>query len=168
MARSTSLRRLVLFIHFSNHCLSSFPNRGALMDLNRHTWNWDLWFLVLPSHPFTSHSASLHWITFNEPSRYCSFPPDLSVVSCFLKLKDTGSLEEKAMTNIDSLLKSRHITLSTKVHIVKPMFFPVVVYGCESWAIKRLSAEKLMLANCGAGQDSWEYLGQQGDQTSQS
>ena len=58
------------------------------------------------------------------------------------------------MTNLDSILKSRDVILLTKVHIVKVMVFPVVVYECESWAIKRLSAEELMLSNCGAGQDS--------------
>ena len=58
------------------------------------------------------------------------------------------------MTNLDSILKSRDITLPTKVHLVKGMVFPVVVYGCESWTVKRLSAEELMLLNCGVGEDS--------------
>ena len=58
------------------------------------------------------------------------------------------------MTNLDSVLKSRDITLPTKVHIVKAMVFPVVMYGCESWIIKKLSAKELMLLNCGAGEDS--------------
>ena len=56
------------------------------------------------------------------------------------------------MTNLDSILKSKDITLLTKVHIVT-MAFPVVMYGCESWT-KRLSAEELMLLNCGVGEDS--------------
>ena len=60
----------------------------------------------------------------------------------------------KAMTNSDRLLKSRDITLPTKVHLVKAMVFPVVMYGCESWAIKKLSAEELVLLKCGAGEDS--------------
>ena len=58
------------------------------------------------------------------------------------------------MTNLDSVLKSRDITLLTKVHIVKVMIFPVVMYGCESWTIKKLSAEELMLLNCGVGENS--------------
>ena len=70
------------------------------------------------------------------------------------------------MTNLDSLLKSRDITLPTKVCIVKVVVFPVVMYGCESWAMKRLSAKELMLLNCGVGEDSCESLGQQGDPTS--
>ena len=59
------------------------------------------------------------------------------------------------MTNLDSILKSRDITLPTKVCLVKAMVFPVVMYGCESWMPKRkLSAEELMLLNCGVGEDS--------------
>ena len=58
------------------------------------------------------------------------------------------------MTNLDSILKSRDITLSTKVCLVKAMIFPVVMYGCESWTVKKLSAEELMLLKCGVGEDS--------------
>ena len=58
------------------------------------------------------------------------------------------------MTNIDSILKSRDITLPTKVRLVKAMVFPAVMYGCESWAVRKLSAEELMLLNCGVGEDS--------------
>ena len=58
------------------------------------------------------------------------------------------------MTNLDSIFKSRDITVSTKVCLVKAMVFPVVVYGCESWTIKKLSAGELMLLNCGVGEDS--------------
>ena len=58
------------------------------------------------------------------------------------------------MTNLDSILKSRDITLSTKVHLVKAMVFPVVMCGCESWVIKKLSTKELMLLNCGVGEDS--------------
>ena len=58
------------------------------------------------------------------------------------------------MTNLDSILKSRDTSLPTKVSLVKAMVFPVVMYGCESWTIKKLSAEELMLLNCGVGEDS--------------
>ena len=58
-------------------------------------------------------------------------------------------LGRKAMTNLDSIFKSRDITLPTKVHLVKAMVFPVVMYGCESWTTKKLSTEELMLLNCG-------------------
>ena len=70
------------------------------------------------------------------------------------------------MTNLDSIFKNRDITLPTKVWLVKAMVFPVVMYGCESWTVKRLSAKELMLLNCGVGEDSGESLGLQGDPTS--
>ena len=74
------------------------------------------------------------------------------------------------MTNIDIILKSRDITLPTKVRLVKAMVFPVVIYGYQSWTIKKrkLSAEELMLLNCGVGEDSCESLGLQGDPASPS
>ena len=72
------------------------------------------------------------------------------------------------MTNVDSILKSRDITLVTKFCIVKAMVFPVVMYGYESWTIKKAEhKEELMLSNCGTGEDSWVSLEQQGDQISQ-
>ena len=58
------------------------------------------------------------------------------------------------MTNLDSILKSRDITLPTKFHLVKAMVFPVVMYGCESWTIKKVDTKELMLLNCGVGEDS--------------
>ena len=58
------------------------------------------------------------------------------------------------MTNLDSIFKSRDITLSTEVRLVKAMVFPVVMYGCESWTVKKVSAKELMLLNCGVGEDS--------------
>ena len=58
------------------------------------------------------------------------------------------------MTNLDSILKSRDITLSINVHLVKAMVFPVVMYGCESWTIEKVEHRKLVLLNCGIGEDS--------------
>ena len=58
------------------------------------------------------------------------------------------------MTNLDSVLKSRDVTLLTKVHLVKAMVFPIVMCGCESWTIKKASTKELMLLNCGIGEDS--------------
>ena len=63
-------------------------------------------------------------------------------------------LGRKVMTNLHSILKSRDVTLPTKVHLVKVMVFPAVMYGCESWTIKKLSTKELMLLNCGVGEDS--------------
>ena len=67
------------------------------------------------------------------------------------------------MTNLYSIFKSRDITLPTKVHLVKAMVFPVVMYGCQSCTVKKAEAKELMLLNCGVGKDSWESLGLQGD-----
>ena len=77
------------------------------------------------------------------------------MVTAAMKLKDACSLEERiCMTNLDSILKSRDITLPTKIHLVKAMVFLVVMYGCESWTIKSLSTKELMLLNCGVGENS--------------
>ena len=78
---------------------------------------------------------------------------------CSHEIKRHLLLGRKVMTNLDSIFKSRDITLPTKVRLVKAVVFPVVMYGCESWIIKkaerrRLSAEELMLLNCGVGEDS--------------
>ena len=73
---------------------------------------------------------------------------------CSHEIKRCLLLGRKAMTNLDSLLKSRDITLPTKVRLVKAMVFPLVMYGCESWTVKKVSSEELMLLNCGVGEDS--------------
>ena len=75
---------------------------------------------------------------------------------CSHEIKRLLLLGRKAMTNLDSIFKSRDITLPTKVRLVKAMVFPVVVYGWESWTIKKASAEELMLLHCDVGEDSWD------------
>ena len=72
---------------------------------------------------------------------------------CSHEIKRRLLLRRKVITNLDSILKSRDITLPTKVHLVKAMVFPVVMYGCESWTIKKAERE-LMLLDCGVGEDS--------------
>ena len=72
---------------------------------------------------------------------------------CSHEIKRCLLLGRKAMTNLDSILKSRDVTLLTKVCLVKAMVYPVVMFGCESWTIK-LSPEESMLLNCGVGDDS--------------
>ena len=74
------------------------------------------------------------------------------MVTCSHEIKRHLLLGRKAITNLDSILKSRDITLPTKIHIVKAMLFPVVMYGCESWTVKK--AEELMVLDCGAEEDS--------------
>ena len=70
------------------------------------------------------------------------------------------------MTNLDSIFRSRDITLPTKVRLVKAMVFPVVKYGCESWTVRKAEHEELIILNCGVGEDSCESVGLQGDPTS--
>ena len=73
---------------------------------------------------------------------------------CSHEIKRHLLLGRKAVTNLDSVLKSRDITRLTKIHKVKAIVFPVVMYGCESWTIKKAEPEELMLLNCGVGEDS--------------
>ena len=77
-----------------------------------------------------------------------------SGMACSHEIKRRLLLGRKVMTNLDSIFKSRDITLPTKVHLVKPMVFPVFMCGCESWTIKKVQSQKLMLLNCGVGEDS--------------
>ena len=70
---------------------------------------------------------------------------------CSHEIKRRLLLGRIVMTNLDSILKSRDITLSTKVRLVKTMVFPVVMYECESWTIKKVNTEELMLLNCDVG-----------------
>ena len=81
-------------------------------------------------------------------------PESLQMVTAAMKLKDALLLGRKIMTKLDSIFKSRDITLPTKVRIVKAMVFPVVMYRCESWTVKKAETEELMLLNCGVGEDS--------------
>ena len=73
---------------------------------------------------------------------------------CSHEIKRRLLLGRNAMTNLDSSLKSRDITLLTKVHLVTAMVFPVVMYRCESWTIKKAEHQELMLLNCDVGEDS--------------
>ena len=85
---------------------------------------------------------------------------------CSHEIKRHLLLGRKVLTNLDSIFKSRDITLPTKVSLVKGMVFPVVMYGMRVGLWRRLSIEELMLLNCGVGEDSWESLGLQRDPTS--
>ena len=73
---------------------------------------------------------------------------------CSHEIKRHLLLGRKIMTNLDIIFKSRDITLPTKVRLVRAMVFPVVMYGCESWTVKKAEHQELMLLNCGAGEDS--------------
>ena len=107
----------------------------------------------MPSDPITSWQIDGETV---ETVTDFTLGPDKSTADddCCHKIKRCLLLGRKAMTNPDSLLKSRDITLLTKVHLVKAMVFPVVMYGCENWTIKKLSAEELMFVNYGVREDS--------------
>ena len=93
---------------------------------------------------------------------------------CSHEIKRCLLLGRKAMTSLDSIWKSRDITLQTKIHLVKAMVSPVVMHGCESWTIKKaecwrtVSWVSWVLLDCDVEEDLWESLGLQGDHTSQS
>ena len=73
---------------------------------------------------------------------------------CSREIKGRLLLGRKVITNLDSSFKSRDITLPTKVHLFKAMVFPGVMYGCDSWTVKKVTAKELMLLKCGVGEDS--------------
>ena len=73
---------------------------------------------------------------------------------CSHEIKRLLLFRRKALTNLDSILKSRDITLPTKVCLVKAMVFPVVIYGCESWTVKKAERQRIDASNCGVGEDS--------------
>ena len=85
---------------------------------------------------------------------------------CSCEIKRCLLLGRKVMTNLDSILKSRDFTLPEKVCLVKAIVFPVVMYGCECWTMKKAECQRMMLLNYGVGEDSRESLGLQGDPTS--
>ena len=73
---------------------------------------------------------------------------------CSHEIKRHLLLGRKVMSNLDSILKSRDIALPTKIRLVKAMVFPLVMYGCESWTMKKAERRRLMLSNCSVGEDS--------------
>ena len=85
---------------------------------------------------------------------------------CSHEIKRCLLLGRKVITNLDSIFKNRDIALLTKVHLVKAMVFPVVMYGCESWTVKKAECQRIDALNCGVGEGSCESLGLQGDPAS--
>ena len=105
-----------------------------------------------------SHLFTSDWIRV-DPKSLSWAPKSLQVVPAAMKLR-LLILGRKAMTNLDRILKSRDVTLPTKVCIVIAVVFPLVMYRCESWPIKNAEHQELMSLNCGAGEDSRESHGQ--------
>ena len=92
---------------------------------------------IMSSSPITSWQIDGEIMETVRDFIFGGAPKSLQMVTAAMKLKDTCSLGRKAMTNLDNTLKSKDITLPTKVHLVKVMVFPVVMYGCKSWTIKK-------------------------------
>ena len=89
------------------------------------------------------------WLTLS-----LGVPKSQQMVVAAVKLKRYLLLERKIMTNLNSILKSRGITLSTKVHLVKAVVFPVVMYGCKSWTIKKAECQRIDAFELWYGEDS--------------
>ena len=106
---------------------------------------------IMASSPITSRQIDGETVEtrdyFLGLQNHCKWGLSHEIKRCLL-------LGRKAVTTLDSILKSRDITLPTKVHLVKAMVLPVVMYGCESWTVKKASTEELILLNCGVGEDS--------------
>ena len=101
------------------------------------------------------HSLLIHSSTVETVADFIFWGSKITAGGdCNHEIKRCLLLGRKVMTNLGSILKSRDITLPTKVHVVKAMVFPAVMNGCESWTIKKVEAEELMLLNCGVGEDS--------------
>ena len=104
-----------------------------------------------------------HWTTRKIPGLLIFF---CQCICVFVYFPVAYSLE--VMTNLDSILKCRDITLSTKFHLVKAMVFPVVMYGCESWTVKKAEHRSIDAFTSSVGEDSWKSLGLQRDPSSPS
>ena len=108
---------------------------------------------IMASGPITSW-----WIDVETVADYfLGLQKSLQMVIATMKLKTVFG--RKVMTNLDRILKSKDITLSTKLRLVKALVFPVVMCGCESWTIKKAEDEELMIFNWGVEEDSWVSLG---------
>ena len=122
---------------------------------------------IMASGPITSWQIDgkqwKQWLTL-----YFGAPKITADGDCSHKIKRHLLLGRKVMTNLESILKSRDSTLSTKVHLVKAMVFPVVMHRCKSWTIKKAEHRRINVLNCGVKEDSWESLGLPGDPASPS
>ena len=126
-----------------------------------------------PTFPLSSFTVITSWEIDRETVETVSdftfrgAPKSLQMVIAAMKLKHSYSLEE-VMTNLESIFKSRDITLPTKVHLVKAMVFPVVMYGCESWTVKKAECPRIDVFELWCWRRLLGSLGLQGDPTSPS
>ena len=146
--------------------------KSLLMKVKRGEWK--SWFKtniqktkIIVSGPITSRQ--IVWETVETVADFIlGGSKIIADGDCSHEIKRHLLLERKAVTNLDSILKSRDITLPTKVHLVKAMVFPVVMYGWESWTVKKAEHWRIDAFELWFGEDSWEFLGLQGDPTSPS
>ena len=121
---------------------------------------------------FVPHTAITSWQVMGKQWKqwlilFWGAPKSLQMVIAAMKLRRL-LLGSKVMTNLDIILKSRDITLPTKVCLVKAMVFPVVMYGCESWTVKKAEHWRIDAFELWCWKDSWESLGLLGDPASSS
>ena len=132
--------------------------KSHLMKVKQESENTDLKLSIqktkiMASSPMTSWQIDVE--TMETVTDFISFGSKITADGdCSHEIKRHLLLGRKAMTNLDSILKRGDITLLTKVHLVKSMVFPVVMYGCESWTIKKAECKELILFSCGAGENS--------------
>ena len=130
--------------------------KSLLMEVKEESENTGLKLSIQKTKIMASGSISLWQIdgeTRETETLFSWAPKSLQMVTAAMKLRHL-LLGRKAMTNLDSIFKSRDIILPTKVSLVKAMVFPVVTCGCESWIIKKTEHKELMLLNCGVEGDS--------------
>ena len=121
-------------------CLSNFLLTMFTRKVKKLVWNstfrkWRSWHLVQSLH---GKYMGKQWLTL-----FFQAPKSLQMVIAAMKFKRHLVLVRKVMTNLDSILKSRDISLPTKVHLVKAMVFPVVMYGRESWTVKKVEHQRI-------------------------
>ena len=139
-------------------------NEKADFKLNIHKMKRS-WFLT----PSLIFSSNIYGEAMETVTKFIFLGSKITADGdCSHEIKRFLLLGRKAMTNLGSILKSRDITLPTKVLLVKVMFFPVAMWRCVAWTIKKAEHQRIDTLNCGVGEDSWESLGLQGDPTSPS
>ena len=128
--------------------------KSLLMKVKEENGNVGLKLSVQKTKIMTSGPVISWQIHGETVTDYFGAPKITADGDCIYEIKRRLLLGRKVMTNLDSILKSRNITLPTKVCLVKAMLSLAVMYGCESWTIRKLSAEESMHLNCGVGEDS--------------
>ena len=142
---SEDLRVLLVWVHDTTLMAESEEElKSLLMKVKEESKKVGL-KLNIQKTKFMASGPITSWQIDGETGRllFLGAPKSLQMVIAAMKLKDAYSLEGKVMTNLDSILKSRHITLPTKVCLVKAIVFLVVMYGCESWTVKKAECQRI-------------------------